>query len=146
MSLATQVAVIFRKAWLAYGKPTISVVPPLSSWSLPAGYAYDSSVDAIQTTGGATLNDLDVLSEYYATSTVYIVPSGNTADLDVLVAAGIVPSGSVEVYILQADVATVNQAFAVQVNGQWYTVREAGRGPVGHSAGIWAKVLLERRA
>lgn len=145
MSLATQIAAVFQKAWLAYGKPTIAVVPPVADWSLPAGYAYEDSVDAIQTAGGATITDLDALAGYYASDVVYIVPSGRTADLDVLIAAGVVPSGTIEVYVLQADVATIRESFAVQVNGEWYTKSEAGQAPVGHSTGIWAKVRLTRR-
>lgn len=146
MSLKSQVTAMFMKAWRAYGQPVIAVAPPLGAWSLPAGYAFADEVDGIQTTGGATITDMDALAAYFAMDTVYIVPVKETADLHVLIATGIVPSGSTEVYVLQDDVATVRAAHAVQVNGEWYNVADAGKGPVGHPAGIWAKVRLERRA
>lgn len=146
MTLSTNVRRIFRRAWQAYGKPVMQAVPPVASWSLPAGYTFDSSLEAIRTSGGATLTDLDALAAYYATRPVYIVPTGRTADLDVLIAAGVVPSGAVEVYVLQSDIATVNAAHAVQINSQWYDVIELAIAPVGHASGIWARVRLKRRS
>lgn len=146
MTLASRVARIFTHAWNRYAQPTMTTVPPLSAWTLPAGYSASAAHDAIETTGGATLTDLDALAGYYATSTVYIVPTGRTADLDAMIAAGVAPSGMIDVLIMQADVATVNAAFAVEVMGQWYNVVEVARAPVGHSAGIWARVRLERRS
>lgn len=146
MPLASNVRRIFRQAWKAYGKPMLYAVPPVASWNLPAGYAFDSSLDAIRTADGATLTDLDVLAQYYASEPVYIVPTQRTADLEVLVAAGVVPSGTVEVYVLQPDVATLNAAHAVKLHGQWYDVTEPAQAPVGHAPGIWAKVRLQRRS
>ena len=148
MSLTTRVNAIFRKAWRRYGRPTMSVVPPLSAWSLPAGYTFDASRDGIVTSGGATLTDLDAFeaSGYFEFGTVYIVPTGQKPDLDAMIAAGIAPSGQVEVWILQSDVDTVNAAFAVEIMGDWFNVIEAGRAPVGHGAGVWARVRLERRS
>lgn len=148
MSLASRVVRIFDHAWKRYGQPTMDVVPPTSSWSLPATYSVSASHDGIETASGAILKDLDAFetSGYFAIDTIYIVPTGRTADLDAMVAAGIAPSGMVDVLILQADVATVDAAFAVEIMGQWYNVVEVARAPVGHSAGVWARVRLQRRS
>lgn len=146
MSLSSRVRRIFAQAWRRYGRPTMSTVPPLADWTLPAGYSFDASRDGILTTAGDVFVDLDDLSGYYAGSTVYIVPVALTADLDAMQAAGIAPSGMIEVWILQDDVDTVNEAFAVSIMGQWYNILEVGRGPIGHGAGIWSKVRLQRRS
>lgn len=146
MSLRTQITAIFLQAWRAYGKPTLAAVPALSSWSLPAGYTFSDQDDGITTTGGDTFTDLDALSAYFSTDTIYIVPVQETAELRTLVAAGLVPGGTTEIFVLQSDVATVRTAFAVELSGEWYNVVDSGQGPAGHPTGAWAKVRLERRA
>jgi hypothetical protein len=146
MNLKAQITAIFLKAWRAYGQPTMDLVPPLASWSLPAGYAFDDQNDGITTTGGDTFTDLDALSVYFTTDPVYIVPVQETAELRTLIAAGVVPNGTTEVFVLQADVATARAAFAVELSGEWYNVVDSGQGPAGHPTGTWAKVRLERRA
>ena len=146
MSLSSRVAKIFRHAWHRYGEPTMTTVPPLSAWTLPAGYSASASHDGIETTGGQTITDLDDLAGYYATGTVHIVPTGRTADLDAMVAAGVAPSGMIDVLIMQSDYATVDAAFAVEVLGKWYDVIEVSQAPVGHGTGIWARVRLQRRS
>jgi len=146
MSLATNVASIFNKAWNAYGKPVLTAVRPRSAWSLPAGFAYDDDYDAITDSAGTVLPNPE---SYWATDTVYIVPVKRTADLDVLIAAGVVPAGTVDVYVLAADVATMQAAHACQINTDWYDVIDVGQAPVGYpggATGIWARVRLQRRS
>lgn len=147
MSLSTRVNAIFRRAWRAYGKPTMTAAPPLDEWTLPAGYAYSVSYDGIQTGSGEILNDLDAFmsSGYFAGEAVYIVPVQDTDDLRSMVAAGIAPDGLLELYVLAADLPTVREAFALQVNGQWYDVAGLGAEPSGASD-VWARVRLQRRS
>jgi hypothetical protein len=145
MSLATSIGSIFQRAWTAYGQPRLTAVRPVSYWGLPAGFAYDPTYDAITDTNHTVLPNPET---YWVTDTVYIVPVKRTADLDVLIAAGVVPAGTVDVYILAADMATMGAAHACQINGQWYDVREVALAPVGYpgSQGIWARVRLQRRS
>jgi hypothetical protein len=145
MTLASRVRAVFRRAWQRYGKPTMTIVPPLADWSLPAGYSFDPSRDGIVTGGGATLTDLDALSEYYAAGVVYIVPLQASDDLRAMRSAGIAPDGQIEVYVLAADIPTVQAAFAVQVGGLWFNVVSPAVEPSG-AADIWARVRLERRS
>jgi hypothetical protein len=146
MSLATQIASIFQRAWQAYGQPVVTVVRPPSTWALPAGFAYDQTYDAIQNSAGVVLPNPQA---YWVTDTVYLVPTKRTADLDVLIAAGVVPAGTVDIYVLAADVATMQAAHACQINGDWYDVKDVGQAPVGYpggALGIWARVRLQRRS
>ena len=146
MSLATNVASIFNRAWKAYGQPILTAVRPYSAWTLPAGFTYDDDYDQITDIAGTVLPNPQ---SYWVTDTVYIVPVKRTADLDVLIAAGVVPAGTVDVYVLAADVATMQAAHACQINGDWYDVIDVGQAPVGYPGGstaIWARVRLQRRS
>jgi len=146
MALASQIKSIFRRAWLAYGKPTMTTVRPIAYWALPAGFAYAAEYDAITNSAGMVLTNH---ADYWVTDTVYIVPAKHTADLDMLIAAGVVPSGSVDVYIMAADVARVKASHAAQINGDWYDVIDVGQAPVGYPGGataLWARVRLQRRS
>jgi len=145
MSLTTRVGSIFRRAWRRYGKPTMTTVPPLADWSLPAGYTFDASRDGILTGSGAVLTDLDALSPYFSAGTVYIVPLAASDDLRSMVAAGIAPAGSLELYVLAADVPTVQAAFAIKLGGLWFNVASPAVEPSG-TGDMWARVRLERRS
>lgn len=146
MSLATNVVSIFNRAWLAYGQPVLTAVRPVSAWNLPAGFTYDPTYDALTNGSGTVLPNPQA---YWTTDTVYLVPVKRTADLDVLVAAGVVPAGTVDIYVLAADAATMQAAHACQINTQWYDVSDVGQAPVGYpggATGIWARVRLQRRS
>lgn len=147
MSLSTRVHSIFRRAWQRYGRPTMSAVPPLSAWSLPAGYTFDASRDGILTGSGAVLNDLDAFeaSGYFVGEVIYIVPLQSSDDLRTMVAAGVAPAGSLELYVLSADVATVQEAFAIKLGGLWFNVSSPAVEPSG-TGDVWARVRLERRS
>ena len=146
MSLATNVTSIFYRAWLAYGKPVLTAVRPRSAWNLPAGFSYDDNYDAITDAAGTVLPNPQ---DYWATDMVYIVPTKRTADLDVLIATGVVPAGTIDIFVLAADVATMQVAHAGQINTDWYDVMDVGQAPVGYpggATGIWARVRLQRRS
>lgn len=144
MTLATRVSKIFVRAWQRYGEPAFAVVPPLSEWSLPVGYTSSLQHDGIETTAGDVFTDLEVLSGYFATELVYIVPTRAADDTRTMVAAGILPDGTIEVLILSGDIATVRAAFAVKLNDMWFNVMSVAAEPSGTSD-VWARVRLERR-
>lgn len=135
---------IFRRAWQRYGRPLMYVVHQISEWSLPAGFSYDDETDSIHNAVGTWLPNE---GDYWLGDYVYIVPTRRTADLDVLIAAGVVPEGTVDVYILHSDVEDVRHAHACEISGDWYDVVDVGRAPVGFETnGVWARVRLRRRA
>lgn len=146
MSLKTRVDKIFNRAWKRYGRPQMAVVAPITDWTLPAGFAYDESIDAIaNSTHTVILNPED----YWLIDYIYIVPvpPPNTADMDAMLAAGVIPTGLVREYILAIDIPTVREAHAVELNGEWYTVIEAAMAPSGYDPrGIWGVVTLQRRS
>ena len=139
------VKVIFKKAWRRYGEPVMWVAAPVADWNIPAGFSYDAETDAVTNTitGAVLENVLDyIVGEY-----LDIVPVKRTADLETLIAAGVVPAGSVDVYILAADSETVKAAHSVEIDGDWYDMREVAHAPVGIAPeGVWARVRLERRS
>lgn len=141
--LSTRVKRMFQRTWRAFEKPTLTVVRPVSYWSLPSGWSYNEELDAVVDGSGTVLPNPE---DYWASETVYIVPLGETADLLNMMAAGLVPSGTVDVLIMQQDVATVREAHAVQISGDWYDVVEVAETPVGHVSGVWARVRLQRRS
>lgn len=143
-SLAAMVRRIFRQAHIRYGEPQMWAADPVADWNLPAGFAYDAQLDLIQNVTGVVLNNPQ---DYMTGGYIDIVPVKRTADLEVLVAAGVVPGGSVDVYILSADGETVKAAHSIEIDGDWYDVREVAHGPVGIAPeGNWARVRLERRS
>ena len=64
---------------------------------------------------------------------------------DALVAAGVAPDGTVEVFILPADVATVRDTFAIEMGGLWYDVVGLGAEPPSMT-NAWYAVRLQRRS
>ena len=132
---------IFGRAWQRYGQPIMRVVRPLAQWTLPAGFAYNATVDAVTDAVGVVLPNPEA---YWATDDVYLVPTGGTAEARALAAIGVLPTGTISVYVLPADAATVRAAHAVEVDGAWYDVAEVSASPVGANA--WLRVELRRRS
>lgn len=147
MSLKTRVDKIFMRAWKRYGRPQMGAVPPVTSWTLPAGFAYDDNIDAIANSAHTVI--LNPEDYWGPIDYIYIVPvpPSRTADFDAMLAAGVIPTGITREYILAIDVPTVRAAHAVEINGEWYTVMEVGMGPSGYDPrGIWSVVTLQRRS
>lgn len=110
----------FRQAWRAMGSKTLSAIGPVSTWTLPTGYAYDPLADAIRhTTSGAVLTPS---STHYSavTSTIDYVPTGNHSQLQALIEAGLVPAGTLDVWVKNSDKATMLAAWRVQLDGLNY--------------------------
>jgi hypothetical protein len=121
----------------------MAVVPPRDEWSLPAGFAYDPLQDAVVDATGAVLTNY---GDYYAAGYLYIVPQKQSADSRLLAIAGLVPSGTMVVAVWGDDLTTVRRAYAVELDGEWYDVVDAGNRPAGIGGGLWSWVTLRRRA
>ncbi len=134
----------FWQAWRRLGGPRMAVVPPTAEWALPDGYAYDPATDTVRHADGTVLDDP---SDYFAIDYIYIVPATPGADIRALTAAGVVPEGQMEVLVLGDDLATVQGAHAVELDGDWYDVVEIAHAPAGVGKGQgWARVRLQRRS
>jgi hypothetical protein len=116
--------------------------PHADRWALPSGFAYDPAVDAIRNSAGVTLPNPEA---YWATESIYIVPDDGGGETRVLIAAGVIPAGTLTLSILSDDAATVRAAHAVQVSGAWYDVVEVACEPAGGPGG-WCDVQLRRRS
>lgn len=137
-TLAQRITSIFKRAWTAYGQPTLTAVRPVSQWSLPVGFAYDAHLDRIANAGHVVLPNPE---DYWVTDSVNVVPNVPNRDLRALMAAGIVPSGTVELGIRSEDAATLRNAHAVQYGGEWFNVASVETAGIG-----WTVVRLTRRA
>jgi len=143
-TLPQRVRGVFLRAWRAYGRPALSAVRPRAAWSLPAGWAYYAIHDVVLDAAGNVRRDGE-LAEYWVSDMVYIVPQTPSADQRALVAAGVAPDGTVEVFILPADVATVRDTFAIEMGGLWYDVVGLGAEPP-RMTNAWYAVRLQRRS
>lgn len=148
-TLAQMTKRIFRHAWLRYGQPTMLVVRPLSDWTLPAGFAYDQTVDCIRNNAGVVIRNPE---DYWVTDLVYILPnrserSGSIAELQEMLVTGQVTSGGIGVWVLGADIAKVKASHAIKLFDEWYELDHQTPQPAGDpsGAGLWAYVRLKAR-
>lgn len=110
----------WRAAHRAMGSKTLSAIGPIAIWTLPAGYAYDPLADAIRhTSSGAVLTPSSTHYSAVTTSIDY-VPSGNHSQLQALIEAGLVPAGTLDVWVKASDKATVLAAWRVTLDGLSY--------------------------
>lgn len=126
------------------GFPVLLCVKPRSSWvSVPSGYTYSDDYDAYINNAGtiwkpstsADLSTSDV-------ATVAFLPGAGNAELQ-LVAAGIVDQGSLFGRVLPGDVATVQAAQWLELDGYTYDLAEASAFPPG--AAQWYALRLAKR-
>jgi len=143
-TLAQMIPRMFWQAWRRYGQPLMTVVRPLGDWNLPAGFAYNAELDVIQDAAGTVLPNPE---DYWATDLVYIVPARQTGETRMLMVAGLVPAGTVDVFVLAADLPAVRAAHAVEIDGDWYDMVNVGMEPVGVGSGaVWGRVTVQRRS
>ncbi len=145
-TLAQMIPRIFRQAWRRYGQPFMTVVRPFSDWDLPVGFAYNDELDVIQNAAGIVLPNPE---DYWVTDMVYIVPARQTGEARALMVAGLVPAGTVDVFVLATDLPAVRAAHAVEIDGDWYDVVNVGMEPVGvggATTAVWGRVTVQRRS
>ena len=140
-SLDKLVRRVFRRAWQRYGGPVIAVVRPLAQWALPEGCTYDPTTDVVRCGDDVVGNPED----YWAVDYIYVVPLPQSGDMRILAAAGVVPTGQESFSILPADISTVREAHAIEIDGLWFNVAEVESMPLGATK-AWARVGLTRRS
>lgn len=141
MSKPRGLRAFFEKAWVRNSKPSLMVVNPVSTWVLPAGYAYDEATDTVRhETSGAVLTGQEV---YWNTSTVPYVSQRASEELQALMIAGVLPAGSIEVAVRAESAAAVRESHLVLVNGKRYNVRQTPGG--ADETETVVRIRLERR-
>lgn len=133
----------FRLAQIRLGARTMSVIGPMSSWTLPTGYSYRKGADRIMNNAGTVLEP-GVTHYGGVTTSVNYVPTAVSQELRQLITAGVIPDGTIDVMVAAGDVVAVRAAWAVQIGGNMYRVGSISESPYG-DADV-ARVRLERRA
>lgn len=132
---------LFGIAHRRYAAPYMTVVRPVSEWTLPAGYSLDAATGNIRDGDGVVL---DNPSAYQATATVPIVPGVAHTGTDIL-PADITPDDVVMVAVRHDDVATVRSALYVVYQGETYDVVDSARLSDAATSKVPAHVTLHRR-
>jgi len=87
-----------------FGRPCLRAIKPFSEW-LPDGYSYNRSYDRFEDAGGSPLAD-SALSTHWTYDLVLFVPNSNDETLPILIASGVVETGSRSV-IIKSDKLTI---------------------------------------
>jgi len=126
------------------GNPTLTCVKARAEWvSVPSGYTFDARYDAYLNGSGTvwlptSTSDLNP-ADYV---TVPFLPGAGDADL-ALVAGGLVDQGSRFGRVLPGDVATVQAAQWLELDGLAYNLGNVTAYPAG--AAMWYSVRLDKR-
>lgn len=125
-----------------WGRPTMTIVHPVSRWNLPAGYSLDAATGNIRNGAG------DVLANpaaYVSSTSVGVVPAKAQHQGTGIMPADSTPDDVVQVRIRFSDLAAVRAAQYVVYGGEKYDVVDDAR--LGHPANsrLTAVVTLHRR-
>lgn len=110
-----------------------------STWTVPAGYAYDKDYDRYVNSGGVVWTPTTTALPY---TDVDILPGYGTLGLD-LMAGGIVDTGERTVRVLNTSIATVNAAEFFVLDSIEYVMQQATPIPAGDP--LWWIVRLGKR-
>ena len=124
-----------------YAEPQMTVVRPVSEWTLPAGYSLDTATGNIRNEAGAVLSNP---SAYMATATVPVVPGVAHQGTNIL-PADITPDDVVMVAVRYSDLVTVRAALYVIYQGETYDVVDSARLSELSTGRMPAHVTLHRR-
>lgn len=140
MSFAQDFALIRHVA----GSPVLTCVKPRAQWTaIPTGYTFDADYDVFVNSGGVTWKPASSASLNAADYvTVPFLPSSGNAEQQ-LVLAGVVDQGSRSGRVLPTDIATVQAAQWLEIDGFTYDLAEATPMPAG--AALWYSLRLSKR-
>ena len=126
------------------GNPELTCVKPRAQWtSVPTGYTFDASYDAYLNSGGTVWKPVDT-DDLNATDyvTVPFLPGAGNAEI-ALVAGGLVDQGDRFGRVLPGDIATVQAAEWLEIDGLAYDLREQTAYPAG--AAMWYQIRMGKR-
>jgi hypothetical protein len=143
-ALSQMIHRVFEQAWVRYGKAVAYVVRPVEQWNLPVGFDLNRATDSVT---DAAWNELSIyeMQQCWVYDEMKFVPATQGIDTRVMIAAGVIAAGSIEVGVLAVDLDKLRVGWAVQVGDFWYDVSDIGDTPIG-AASVWAKVRLTRRS
>ena len=127
----------FNLLHIVAGKPTIRCIGPRSTWTVPAGYTFDTGLDRYVNGGGVVWEPTTASLPY---DDVNILPPAGS-ELFELTAGGVVDAGSKTVRILAADRATVEAAEFVLVDSLEYRVTESTPNVTGNPTGYTVRMV-----
>ena len=137
-------AATFQRMRLMAGWPVLTCVKPRAQWtSTPSGYTFDADYDTFVNNAGATWKPSTTAalsSNDYAT--VPFLPGSGDAS-EQLVMAGVVDQGQRMGRVLPGDVATVQAAQWLEIDGFTYDLAEATPYPAGRA--MWYMLRLSKR-
>ena len=122
------------------GNPELTCVKPRAEWtSVPSGYAFDASYDGFINGSGEMWEVALTAADY---ETVPFLPGAGNAEI-ALVAGGLVDQGDRFGRILPGDIATVQAAEWLEIDGLTYDLREQTAMPAG--VGMWYQIRMAKR-
>ncbi len=125
-----------------WGRPTMTIVHPVSMWNLPAGYSLDAATGNIRDDAGVALANP---AAFVSSTTVGLVPAKAQHSGTGIMPADSTPDDVVRVRIRYRDLAAVRAAQYVVYGGEKYDVVDDAR--LGHpvNSRLTAVVTLHRR-
>ena len=121
---------VFNRLWDTSNRPTMTAIGAISTWTLPAGYSYSARADRIVDSSGTPVA-LD--ESWYADvkDEIAYIPTRLSDQTLSMIATGLLPSGSREAIILADDYSTISSAWAIEIDGERYHLRNADGIPGG---------------
>ncbi len=134
----------FQRMRAMAGYPVLTCVKPRAQWtSVPSGYTYDADYDAYINNAGATWKPASIVNLAVNDYTlIRFLPGSGNADQQ-LVMAGLVDQGQRVGRVLPGDIATVQAAQWLELDGYTYDLAEATPMPAG--AAMWYQLRLAKR-
>ena len=124
-----QAATAFNKVWRMLGKPTLSIVVPISEWVLPTGVNYSRHYDQFVDENGVAVN-VDWASQPSLSSPFLTRQAPRSVRLQL---PGQSTVNEMTVVLPWSSIAQerIAAAWGVNINGQIYRVRSWGCQPAG---------------
>ena len=126
---------VFGRLWRVAKRPTMTVIGAISAWSLPPGHSYNNRMDRVVDASGVPV-ELDAAWYANATESVKYIPTKASQETQAMLATGLLPAGSRDVFILANDIAAVESAWAIEIGDERYHLR-AKDGVPGDAATVY---------
>jgi hypothetical protein len=129
---------------LMAGYPVLTCIKPRAQWtSVPSGYTFNDDYDLYMNAGGSTWKPTSSASLAVNDYTLVSFLPGSGEANEQLVMAGVVNPGQRMGRVLPRDIATVQAAQWLEIDGLTYDLVEATAMPAG--AAMWYVVRMEKR-
>lgn len=104
-----------------HGRPCARAIKPVTDW-LPVGYSYNRTYDRFENVGGTALAD-NTLPDHWTYDLVLFVPNSNDETLPILIASGVVETGSRSVIIKADDLTTFKTAWRIVIGDERFILQ-----------------------